>query len=68
MQFFKQTKNKAEKKTCSRVEFGPSKIDGHSMGTVLLFSQCTRYVQHYTGQFQYLEHQLEMKIYLRYRG
>ena len=37
MQFFKKKKNKAEKKTCTRVEFGPSKIDVHSMVTVLFF-------------------------------
>ena len=37
------------RKTCTREEFDPSKFDGHSMVTVLLFSQCTRYAQNYSS-------------------
>ena len=78
MQFLKK---QGRKETCTIVEFGPSKIDGHGMVTVLLFSQCTRYAQHYSSflnlqdvcniiqvNYQYFEHPLKMKIYLSYRG
>ena len=70
-----------QRKNCTRVEFEPSKFDGHSMVPVLLFfsmhkistkfyffPQSARYVQHYTGQCHYFEHSLEMKIYLSYPG
>ena len=42
-------KKSGREKTCTRVEFGPSKIDGHSMVTVVLFSQCTWYAQNYNS-------------------
>ena len=42
-------KKMRQRKTCTRVEFGPLKIDGHSMVTVLRFSQCTRYAQNYSS-------------------
>ena len=35
VQFFQ--KKIRQRKTCTRVEFEPSKFDGHSMVTVLLF-------------------------------